>query len=256
MRFILLAMILCATLSARSAPTGCTFDEGGIIRGPRDKKLISLEFTGNEFAEGGKTILDELAKHHAKASFFLTGNFLTNGGFKPLIQRIIREGHYIGPHSDKHLLYCPWEERVETLVTTDQFTNDLGANLQKIISLGVKPQNVRYWLPAYEWYNRDIVKWSSGMGMTLVNFTPGTRSNADYTGEKDANFVSSQTILESILKREKEDLDGLNGFLLLMHIGSGPGRTDKMHLHFGTLLDELSRRGYQFVRIDELLKAK
>jgi peptidoglycan/xylan/chitin deacetylase (PgdA/CDA1 family) len=25
----------------------------------------------------------------------------------PLIQRIVRESHYLGLHSDKHVLYCP-----------------------------------------------------------------------------------------------------------------------------------------------------
>ena len=40
------------------------------------------------------------------------------------------------------------------------------------------------------------------MGLTLVNLSPGTRSAADYTGEGDRSFVSSQAILDSILRRE------------------------------------------------------
>src|SRR5262249_12330579 len=49
------------------------------------------------------------------------------------------------------------------------------------------------------------------------------------------------------------DIHGLNGFLLLLHIGSGPGRRDKFHARFGQLLDYLSAKGYQFVGLDELL---
>jgi hypothetical protein len=96
--------------------------------------------------------------------------------------------------------------------------------------------------------------WSASLGLTLVNFTPGTRSNADYTGEADRSFVSSQRIYDSIMAREREDPDGLNGFLLLLHIGAGPGRADKMHDRLGALLDALSARGYRFVRIDDLLR--
>ncbi len=229
--------------------------EGGIIRGPKKEKKIALEFTGHIFAEGGETILNELAKHHAKASFFLTGDFLDNPEFKPLIQRIIGEGHYLGPHSDKHLLYCPWSGPKKTLVTQEAFNSDLFSNSRKIRRLKVRPSYL-YWLPAYEWYNQEIADWSKARGFTLVNYTPGTRSNADYTDEAATNFVSSKAIIDSIFKKEQSDLNGLNGFLLLMHIGAGPGRSDKMHDHLGELLDYLSGKGYEFVRVDELLNPK
>jgi hypothetical protein len=83
--------------------------------------------------------------------------------------------------------------------------------------------------------------------------TCATRSNADCTREGDKDFISSASIFDSILKRDREDPAGLNGFLRLFHIGSGPGRADKFHTRFGELLDNLEGRGYRFVRIDELL---
>jgi len=46
----------------------------------------------------------------------------------------------------------------------------------------------------------------------------------------------------------------LNGFILLLHLGAGPGRADKFHARVGELLDDLARRGYEFVRVDELLR--
>ena len=228
--------------------------DGGIVRGPVDARRLALVFTGHEFAEGGTVILDALARHGAKASFFLTGDFLRAPAFEPIVRRIVREGHYLGPHSDKHLLYCAWEAREQTLVTRDAFTRDLEDNLRAIEASGVRRSGARYWLPAYEWYNAEISAWSAGMGMTLVNFTPGTRSNADYAGETDRNFVPSRRILDSILARERDDPHGLNGFILLLHIGAGPGRADKMHNRLGELLDELSRRQYRFVRVDDLLR--
>jgi endoglucanase len=253
---------LAALVSLLSAP-GLAFQEsvrtpqfshGGIVRGPTAARRMALEFTGHEFAEGGAVILDELARRGARASFFLTGDFLRTPEFAPLVRRIVREGHYLGPHSDKHLLYCDWETRDRTLVTKDAFTRDLENNLRAIEAFGVRRADVRYWVPAYEWYNAEIAGWSSNLGLTLVNFTPGTRSNADYAGEADRNFVPSQRIHDSILAREREDPDGLNGYLLLLHIGTGPGRIDKMHARLGSLLDDLSARGYRFVRVDELLR--
>jgi len=232
------------------------FREGGIIRGPTASRRLALVFTGHSYAEGGEVILDELLKHKARASFFFTGDFLTNTSFAPLIQRLVREEHYLGPHSDKHLLYCPWEGPKQTLVTRAEFEADLESNMQKIERLGVKRAQVRYFLPPYEHYNQGIVDWAKAMGLTLVNFTPGTRSNADYTGEADKNFISSKAIFDSILSKEQQDPKGLNGFILLLHIGSGPGRTDKFHARFGELLDRLAGKGYQFVRVDGLLQPK
>jgi endoglucanase len=230
--------------------------EGGIIRGPTLAPRLALVFTGHGFAEGGETILNGLARHKGKGSFFFTGAFLTNASFRPLIRRIVSEGHYLGPHSDTHVLYCPWEGPKKTLVTHAEFEADLDSNLHKIESFGVKRPQIRYFLPPYEHYNQEIVDWSRAMGLTVVNFTPGTRSNADYTGEADSNFVSSQTIYDSILRKEQQDPHGLNGYLLLLHIGSGPGRVDKFAARFGPLLDYLAGKGYQFIRVDALLEPR
>ena len=238
------------------APLEVKVLEGGIIRGPTASRRLAIVFTGHSYAEGGEVILNELARHNARASFFFTGDFLTNASFKPLVQRIVREGHYLGPHSDRHLLYCPWEGPKTTLVSQAEFQADLESNLRKIERCGVKRARICYFLPPYEHYNQQIVDWTRAVGLTLVNFTPGTRSNADYTGEAEKNFVSSKAIFDSIVRKERQDPHGLNGFILLLHIGSGPARADKFHARFGDLLDYLAGKGYQFVRVDELLGGK
>ena len=132
-------------------------------------------FTGHGYAEGGQVILDELARHKAKGSFFFTGEFLTNTNFRALVQRILREGHYVGPHSDKHVLYCPWEGPKKTLITHAEFESDLESNLGKIEHFGIPRSQICFFLPPYEYYNRQIVDWAKGMGLTLVDYTPGTR---------------------------------------------------------------------------------
>lgn len=91
--------------------------------------------------------------------------------------------------------------------------------------------------------------------MTLINFTPGTRSNADYTTpDMGDRYVSSAAILQSILAHERQDPHGLNGFLLLIHIGTSPERTDKFYRSLEDLIVTLQERGYRFKRVDELLE--
>ncbi len=245
-------LIGCLTLLAGTAKL--EYRDGGIIRGPIDQRMIALVFTGHEFGEGGEIILQQLSRHHAHASFFLTGDFLRNPDFTNLVRKIVKSGHYLGPHSDKHLLYCAWETDKKTLVTRDEFRRDLENNLATLEKYGIRRDRIHYWLPAYEWYNSEIARWSAELNLQLVNFTPGTKSNADYTEEADKNFASSEAILKSILDKERSDPNGLNGFILLLHIGAGPGRKDKMHERLGGLLDALASRQYRFVRVDELLR--
>jgi endoglucanase len=230
-----------------------TYQDGAVVRGSRATRQVALVFTGHEFAEGAGAILEALARHDAKASFFLTGDFLRNARFAPLVRQMLAGGHYVGPHSDRHRLYCAWTPDRRTLLTRTEFEADLSGNLRELERFGVTRRQARFFLPAYEHHNHDISAWTQMMGLTLVNLSPGTRSAADYTAERDPNFVSSQAILESILRRESQDPAGLNGFVLLLHLGSGPERADKMHLRLPELLSRLKERGYTFVRIDRLL---
>jgi peptidoglycan/xylan/chitin deacetylase (PgdA/CDA1 family) len=237
----------------RRPPADRTFAAGAVVRGPRTARRLAPVFTGHKFAEGGAAILEALAAHNkAHASFFLTGDFLANPAFEPLVRRIVAEGHFLGPHSDKHPLYCDWSPARRRLVSRDQFEADLTANLDKIARFTA--DRPAYFLPPYEHHDEAIARWTRDLGLTLVNYTPGTRSNADYTPDDAANFVPSEVIFDSILRRERDDPDGLNGFLLLLHIGVGPARTDRFHARLGDLLDRLAAGGYTFTTVPELLK--
>jgi peptidoglycan/xylan/chitin deacetylase (PgdA/CDA1 family) len=251
---VALALVLLTEACQRQRlAAGCELREGAVIRGPLNKHQIAFVFTGHEYAEGCEAILDALSSHAGKGSFFFTGVFLTNREYAPLVQRIVRAGHYLGPHSDGHVLYCAWEGPKQTLLTQEQFQADLNANLRKIARFGRKGAEVHYFLPPFEHYNQQIADWTRQGGLILINLTPGTRSAADYTGEQDRNFVPSETILQTVLECERKQ--GLNGCILLLHVGSGPGRKDKFAPQFGRLLDLLQERGYRFVTVPDLLQA-
>ena len=246
---------------------------GAVIRGDVTAKKLALVFTGDELGESAGPILDALKERNLPAGFFVTGNFLRDPALRPLLKRAVSDGHYIGPHSDSHPLYCSWEDRGETLVTEAFFVADLTKNLADLRTLGAPPRRAVsprlptpslgetrqrgtsegpvLFIPPYEWYNGDQVRWSRALGAALINFTPGSGSNRDYAPEGDARFVPSRTIYNDILTCEAKDPHGLNGFILLFHLGSG--RKDPFHPRLGPLCDELSNRGYGFVRIDELI---
>lgn len=231
-----------------------TYAHGGIIRADQRQPRIALVFTGHEHAEGGEEILAALQNHRVKASFFFTGDFYRNKEFHPLIQSIKNQGHYLGAHSDRHLLYCDWDDRGRLLVTKEAFRQDVAVNYEEMRKFGVGEKQAKYYLPPYEWYNDSISHWTEEMGLQLVNFTPGTRSNADYTIPDMPNYLSSESIYRHILSYEVQDPNGLNGFILLLHIGVGPERADKFHKLLPQLLQTLKDRNYSFVQINELLE--
>src|SRR3954471_1485505 len=106
-----------------------TIDHGGVTRGDSSKKQLALIFTGGDFGEGTGHILDTLKQHDIKASFFVTGDYLRKPEHQDYLKRIVAEGHYLGPHSDTHPLYCPWEDREKTLVSEQFFKADLQKNI-------------------------------------------------------------------------------------------------------------------------------
>ena len=246
------ALFLPATLAAQSA---FTYDHGGIVRGDRSRKELALVFTGGDYGEGTAPVLDALRDERVPASLFVTGGFLRRPNLAKLLRRAVREGHYVGPHSDQHLLYAPWENRYKSDVSEQQFKQDLKQNLTDLRHLGALPAGQAvFFIPPYEWFNQDQVRWSRDLGITLFNFSPGSGSNRDYLPESDKRFVSSREILRGILDYEKKSPDGLNGFILLLHLGAD--RRDKMYLLLPELIRELRARGYEFVRIDKLLERK
>jgi endoglucanase len=206
-------------------------------------------FTGDTFAEGGELIANTLKARKVDASFFFTGNFYRNPEFTPLIKRLKSEGHYLGPHSDRHLLYCSWTNRDSLLVSEDHFTTDLLANYSAMEKFGIKKNDARYFIPPYEWYNDSISKWTKQLGIHLVNYSPGTRSTADYTTPEMKNYRSTEEIMQSI----KAKGDDLNGFILLLHIGTDPARTDKFYRRLDELIEYLRSRKFELVSINDLL---
>jgi endoglucanase len=224
---------------------------GGIIRTDRSQKEIHLVFTGHEFADGGQHVRGVLGRHNIKASFFFTGDFYRNPQFAPLITSLRKEGHYLGGHSDKHLLYCTWEKRDSLLVSRDSFQLDLKDNYREMKRFGIAQPEARYFLPPFEWYNDSIAAWTKQLGLTLINFTPGTYSNADWTHpELGSQYLGSDSIFARILRYESAKPDGLNGFLLLTHIGTDPRRKDKFYLRLERLITELQLKGYRFTLLD------
>ena len=230
--------------------------QGGVVRGDESKKELAFVFAGGDYADGGEHILKTLSKHNIKSSFFFTGDFYRNPEFEELIDKLIADDHYLGAHSDKHLLYCDWSNRDSLLVNRQEFVVDLEANYNEMARFDIDSKKTRLFIPPYEWYNNSISCWAKEIGIQLFNFTPGTRTNADYTTPSMDSYRSSDEIWQSITDYEENSPEGLNGFIMLIHIGTSPERTDKFYYRLDDLIVWLRNKNYQLKRIDELILVK
>ena len=222
------------------------------MRGDSLQKQLALVFTGHDLADGGLSVLKTLKEKDVKGSFFLTGDFLRTSKFRSVVNEIKRNKHYLSAHSDKHLLFSDWGNREGLLVTKDSFVHDLEMNFRELKKLGLQTDN-KYFIPSYEWYNQKIVAWSTEMGYIPINYTPGLRNAADYSyPEMGKRYLSSDDIESGIWKANSKP-NGLNGFIVLIHMGTDARRKDKFYDRLGKMIDELKKEGYQFVDIRVLL---
>ena len=160
-----------------------------------------------------------------------------------------KEGHVFGPHSDQHLLYAPWTNRDSLLVTKNQFNKDLTSNINKLNSLGVA--NIDKFVAPFEWYNKTIANWTEELGLDLYNFTPGLRTAADYTFPEMGNkYMSSEAILDQLYAQESKE--GLNGYIIIIHIGTDQRRKDKLFSQLSKLINVLKNKNYKFISLKEI----
>ena len=222
---------------------------GAIVRVNPDQKVIYLCFTADENFNGAETILKTLKKQKVKANFFLTGNCMRHVPNQDVIRRIVADGHYVGGHSDGHVLYCDWGPQRPTLMSADSIITDLKANYAELAKFGVDRAAARWFLPPYEHYNDFSVDVLEGMGLHVVNYTPGIGTPADYTTPGMVSYKRAQTLIDGLWKFEKEQ--SLDGALLLIHPGIHPDRPESERLY--NRLDEviryLKKKGYRFDRL-------
>ncbi|OJU22767.1 MAG: hypothetical protein BGN92_04410 [Sphingobacteriales bacterium 41-5] len=78
--------------------------------------------------------------------------------------------------------------------------------------------------------------------MTVINFTPGTGTNADYTTPEMKNYRSSDELLKKLFEVENDK--GLSGNFILIHLGTDAKRTDKFYFKLDEIIKRLKSKGY------------
>lgn len=95
-------------------------DALALTRGDRRERCAYLTFDDGPNPRFTPPLLDLLARHDARASFFLIGDQIER--YPEIVERIVAEGHLIGNHSYDHPHFdrLPLAEQVAQVTRTDQ----------------------------------------------------------------------------------------------------------------------------------------
>lgn len=241
---ILLAIILAGAAPQHLDDGQWQFDSFGAAIGHTDssRKTVHLIFTADSAFEGGPFALDVMAHRNVKASFFFTGNFMRDTLNTPIIRRTIADGHYVGPHGDRHILLADWNKERTTLATPDSAVADMEAAYDHLLKFGILRDSALILVPSFEWYNAAHIRAFRRAGLFPVNLTPGIETYRDYTTPDLSYYSPSEWIWNQFLTREATH--GLDGSIILIHLGTDSTRTDKFYRYLPALLDTLLALGY------------
>ncbi len=249
----IICLFLSVVLYAQRA-NNVTYSYGAVVRGDSTKKEVALVFTADEYGEGIPAILQSLQKDSITGSFFFTGRFYRNPAFRQYVLQLQRDAHYLGPHSDQHLLYCDWSKRDSVLVSRDSFQVDLIHNIDMMKKLSIHIRDPHFFIPPFEWWNDSVAIWSRASALRLISFTPGIRTPADYTWpELGTTYRSSEWIMNSLKNLISITPEKLNGAIILIHAGTDPRRKDKFYDRLPELIAMLKSNGYSIRSLEELL---
>ena len=229
-------------------------------RGDFHKKQVALTFDGAAHSQETNAILDTLKSRGVRATMFLTRDFILRS--LGLVRRMASEGHVVGNHTATHP-HLTTLERNGLQETTPGVTREYLETELKKVQEACAQNNIALapiWRAPYGETNRAINAWAEGLGLKHIGWTQGTtwRTTMDtndwVVSPGDKGFFHPQEVIEKLLRFGKGTAYGLNGGIILMHLGT-LRKEGKMVTALGTLIDSLRNRGYEFVTVPQMLEA-
>lgn len=203
-----------STVGDRELPIYCVETE---------KPQIAISFDAAWGNEDTQTILDILAKHKVKTTFFMTGGWVES--YPEDVKKIYEAGHDLGNHSENH--------KYMTKLSDEEKTRELMSVHNKVKEL--TDYDMFLFRPPYGDYNNEVV-----LNARKNNYYP-IQWNIDSLDWKDYGA-------DDIVKKITESKHLGNGSIILCHNGAKYTK-DALERVITTLQD----KGYEFVPISQLI---
>lgn len=186
------------------------------------EKVLALTFDDGPWPETTEEVLTILERFEVPATFFVTGRQVER--FPHLAQRMVMSGHAIANHS--------WTHPMETMDSETAIRELEGTNRLIEQATGVRPALFR---PPGGNLNTRLVDYAKRARFAVMMWSADSE---DY-------YVSTPLIVDNVLQAVRP------GGIVLFHDGGGDQQATVEALP--QLLATLSRLGYRFVTVPELL---
>ncbi|NNF08597.1 MAG: polysaccharide deacetylase family protein [Candidatus Eisenbacteria bacterium] len=191
------------------------------------EKRVALTFDDGPNPTHTPALLEVLAKHNVKATFFLLGRYVKQ--FPHLVEETLAEGHELGNHGYWHapLPLLPPSLRAKEVSDAEQLISDIA---------GYRP---RWYRPAMGWFNKQVLSYlvSRDYQPVLGNIHP-----------RDSGRPGSRAILDRVLDRIEP------GSIVILHDGGWSPRVNRGQTveAVAKLIPMLLDRGYRFETVGSL----
>ena len=203
-----------STVGSRELPIYCV---------QTDKPQIAISFDAAWGNEDTQKILDILAKHEVKATFFMTGGWVES--YPDDVKAIQAAGHDLGNHSENH--------KNMSQLSDDEKTTELMTVHNKVKEL--TGYDMFLFRPPYGDYDNAVVLNAKENGYYTIQWDVDSLDWKDYGVDAIIDTVCNHKHLG-------------NGSIILWH--NGAKYTAEA---LDTLITNLKNQGYEFVPISELI---
>ncbi|WP_332646706.1 polysaccharide deacetylase family protein [Lysinibacillus sp. 54212] len=192
-----------------------------------EEKIIALTFDDGPHPKFTAQVLDILAEHEAKGTFFIVGQ---NAKKTPeIVLRAHRDGHEIANHTYTHSSKISVTELKEELKQTNELIYSI-TNYQPVLFRPVGGQ-----------YTDEMIKAASDNGYQVVMWSW-------HQDTEDWKNPGVKKIVNKVLKGTRP------GDIILFH--DGGGKRDQTIDALKEILPVLKKQGYKFVTVSELVEYK
>lgn len=170
-------------------------------------------------------ILELLAEHKARATFFVIGDRIA--GNEALVNRVIAENHELGNHmmADEPSVQLSPAEFEQRMLAADEILSEFA--------------EIRWFRPGSGWYNRQMLS-------TLEKYGYQTALGSVYPF--DPHIPSAWFAVQNVLWNVQP------GSIIILHDTGERGQRTLATLE--AILPELSRQGYQVVTLSDLTRLR
>ena len=226
---IVLSLLLVIGLGAKIIPDAVSVSNIGRKRDlpiycvNTDENKVALSFDAAWGNEDTQNILDILAKHNVKVTFFMTGEWV--GKYPEDVKHIAAAGHDLGNHSENH--------KQMSQLSADQCKEEIMKVHKRVKELtGI---NMNLFRPPYGDYNNTLVGTARDCGYYTIQWDVDSLDWKDY----GADSIINKTVNHKKLGK---------GSIILMHNGAKytPEALEK-------IIVGIQEKGYQIVPISQLI---